>query len=448
MQIVVSLWLAMPLLVVVAGRDIRAAPSQHVLEVSGGDQQTPLQNILKGKASKSGVIDGSIQPANILGAGHDLPTDEIILTAGYPAETHHVTTPDGYILTLHRIPHGKTNRQSNISRPVVFLQHGLLCSSADWVLADPSKALGFILADAGYDVWMGNYRGNTYSRMHTHLDPNQPAGEFWSFTWDQMAHYDIPTQIEKVLSVTGQEELQYVGHSMGTTGFMAMHHYRKDIAQKIRLAHLLSPIAYVSHMKSPIRYIVSHAWLVNLMGKGEFLPTGGFIDWLADLLCHGQTEAICSSVLFLLCGFDTAQLNDTLLPTILHHTPAGASSPTVLHYAQEIQSDKFEGYDWGSEEDNIHHHGPQGVPTYSLGDVTTPVALYWGQNDWLAAPEDVLHTVMGLPSIVPGMEHMVKYADWNHLDFLWAIDADKYIYKPLLKDMQFCEENDCRALVK
>ena len=77
---------------------------------------------------------------------------------GYPAEIHLVTTLDGYILELHRIPysrqehkrwtaknrlrHKQRQRHTSGDRPVVFLQHGLLCSSSDWVLNAPDKGLG------------------------------------------------------------------------------------------------------------------------------------------------------------------------------------------------------------------------------------------------------------------------------------------------------------------
>merc|ERR1711971_921861 len=93
---------------------------------------------------------------------HDLSTDTMITLAGFESETHKVVTPDGYILTLYRIVG---------SGPVVFMQHGLEDSSAAWVLAGPDHgAPAFRLAAEGYDVWLGNYRGNHDSREHQSLD--------------------------------------------------------------------------------------------------------------------------------------------------------------------------------------------------------------------------------------------------------------------------------------
>ncbi len=67
----------------------------------------------------------------------------MIAGAGYPVETHRVTTADGYVLTLHRIPHGRSaNGSEPGGRPVALLQHGILCSSADWVMGEPGKSLG------------------------------------------------------------------------------------------------------------------------------------------------------------------------------------------------------------------------------------------------------------------------------------------------------------------
>lgn len=66
---------------------------------------------------------------------------QLIELQGYTAETYHVTTEDGYILELHRIPHG-INDTASEGRPVAFLQHCLLCSSSDWLMNTPDKALG------------------------------------------------------------------------------------------------------------------------------------------------------------------------------------------------------------------------------------------------------------------------------------------------------------------
>merc|ERR1719271_297468 len=94
---------------------------------------------------------------------------------------------------------------------VVLLQHGNLDSSFDFIANGPGESLGFLLADAGYDLWFGNNRGNTYSRNHTSLSPSDHA--FWNFTYSDVARYDLPAQIGVALAGSGAQNVMFIGHS-------------------------------------------------------------------------------------------------------------------------------------------------------------------------------------------------------------------------------------------
>jgi pimeloyl-ACP methyl ester carboxylesterase len=264
---------------------------------------------------------------------------ELIKSKGYPAERHYVTTSDGYILQMHRIPYSKNdNGSSKITRPVFFLQHGLLCSSTNWLTNLANESFAFILSDAGFDVWMGNVRGNTYSRNHTHLTVHDRA--FWDFTFDQHSLIDLPAMLTKTMEISTQNKLFYAGHSQGTIMGFAGFTSNKTLASHITAFFALAPVTTVKDVKglfALVEYIYKPLeYLLDLFGEGEFSPNNEFIDWAADYICPSdiEIEKLCRNVIFLICGFDVSNFNVTRIPVYYSHTPAGTSVKNIVHYAQ------------------------------------------------------------------------------------------------------------------
>lgn len=80
-----------------------------------------------------------------------------------------------------------------------------------------------------------------------------------------------------------------------------------------------------------------------MFGIGEFLPSSGLFEVVGDLLCgdNDLTQALCTNALFAICGFSESEMNATLLPVLMGHSPAGSSSRQIFHYGQEINSGLF-----------------------------------------------------------------------------------------------------------
>lgn len=99
---------------------------------------------------------------------------------------------------------------------VVFIQHGLFNDADVWVV-HKNESLAFVLANQGHDIWLGNNRGNKYSRNHTKLDPDVNNTEFFDYSFFELGRFDAPAQIDYVRNYTGHDKLYYVGHSQGTS---------------------------------------------------------------------------------------------------------------------------------------------------------------------------------------------------------------------------------------
>ncbi|CAH8624915.1 unnamed protein product [Schistosoma haematobium] len=254
---------------------------------------------------------------------------------------------------------------------VVFLQHGLLDSAHTWVNNLPDESLGFILADDCYDVWLGNSRGSTYSSNHQYLKPDDK--EFWEFSWDEMGKYDLPATLIYILNYTNAEKLSYIGHSQ---------------RQLLTLVQLKVLYVILHHLQKQSNQLLNGLEMVNFYLQSR-------------------------------------------LPIYVAHTPAGTSVQNMVHYCQGIVTDRFQKYDYGPTK-NLQIYNQSYPPLYNISQLKIPIIIYYGGHDWLASYNDVHKLIKQINYTISSIHYFPEY---NHLDFVWGLNAGKLLYPLILKQL-------------
>ncbi|NWZ67880.1 LIPM Lipase, partial [Acrocephalus arundinaceus] len=351
---------------------------------------------------------------------------------GYPSKEYDVMTEDGYILSLNRIPHGREDARHSGSRTPVLLVHGFCQDGGVWVDNFPDNSLGFILADAGYDVWIGNNRGNSWSRRHRNL--SIASEEFWDFSFQEMAVYDLPAMMGFILMQTEQEKLFYVGHAQGSSlGFIAFSSF-PHLAEKIKLFFALAPFYTLRHVHGPE---LSLLFQPDLLLKAEFGTRElalvkrkeklHRVEWCSSNLLAAE---LCANNIFLLGGNDRKNLNLSRIDVYLSHFPDYTSVKNLLHWGQTAKTEEFKQFDYGLR--NMAKYKRGTPPTYHIEAMRVPVALWSGGHDWVAPPRETSNLMDHLTSIV----HHEHFPDWNHYDHLWGLNAPQRLYRQMVTLME------------
>lgn len=121
-----------------------------------------------------------------------------------------------------------------------------------------------------------------------------------------------------------------------------------------------------------------------------------------------------------------------MLPVVMGHTPAGASTRQFIHFGQLYKSGRFSYFDHGWWT-NRRTYGSFRPPTYNISTIKVPIFLHYADNDWLSTPKDVDKLFKELKSVVG--KYRVPLHNFNHLDFVFANDAKKLIYDRIIRIM-------------
>ena len=362
---------------------------------------------------------------------------EVCEAHGYQFQSYNVTTEDGYILTLYRIPAAK-GKPIVPGKPVVFLQHGLIDLADTWIMDIPAPA--FLISDAGFDVWLGNSRGSYHSLGHVKYNYKTDP-QYWQFTWQHMADFDIPAVIPYVLKATNQKKLAYVGHSQGTLQMFAHLSDNPSFIDNISIFIALAPIGTVRYLDITMFNVLKEVPLLKALenaGVYQFLPNKQE-NLLFYSICYTFGPA-CDSIVGFFADMEVSADNTARLPTILAHEPGGTSTLNMEHWQQmtDYLTYKVQRFDYGTT-GNLANYGTKTPPAYDFSKVPGPVALFIGNDDRLSDPTDDAWLVKTLPK--QSVVNITELPTFGHLTFVWGIDMS-YIQKVISLANQYQPSNE------
>ncbi|EDO00845.1 hypothetical protein SS1G_03319 [Sclerotinia sclerotiorum 1980 UF-70] len=325
--------------------------------------------------------------------------------AGYYAEEHVVQTGDGYLLCLHRLgwkkgeENTKVNSGSNsIKKPVVYLHHGLLMNS---------------------EVWLGNNRGNKYSKKSIHHSPADTA--FWDFSMDEFAFHDIPDTIQYILDTTSAPSLSYIGFSQGTAQAFATLAVHPKLNDQINVFIALAPATSPAGLSNGIVDALIKASpqvLFLLFGRRSILSSATM--WQSILYPPIFVRLIDMGLSFLF-GWHAKNISTSQKLAAYPHLYSFTSTKSVVHWFQIIRTKSFQMYD---DEPQPVFSGVDRytkVAKFPTRNIKTPIVLLYGGSDSLVDINVMLKQL-------PNHTSHIEIAHYEHLDFLWARGVDTLVF--------------------
>eukprot|EP00163_Fabomonas_tropica_P033070 TRINITY_DN853_c0_g5_i1.p1 TRINITY_DN853_c0_g5~~TRINITY_DN853_c0_g5_i1.p1 ORF type:complete len:507 (-),score=61.27 TRINITY_DN853_c0_g5_i1:76-1596(-) len=360
------------------------------------------------------------------------PLCGVVHDKGLRCEMLNVTTSDGYILGIHHIYHAETSPD----RPPVIIAHTFMDSAFSWVLNQRDQSLPYLLADAGFGVYLYNARGNRYSRRHKKYPTN--SQRFWDFGWDEMAAFDVIATLN--LALTRSNTIQHktaawVGHGQGATIVMAALIRQPEMAKKLNLFVSIAPTPHMSGatvQSLRILHEMGGSKYLEVTGVKEFAPSPVQLRDLFKVVCRIKPWQ-CENVVEALVGPHEAKFNESRLQVLIKHSPGGTSVRNLQKTVQAISSGRFQQFDYGYSS-NMKAYQDKLPPLYDFKTFPedVPVAVYFGGKDKMVGKEDSDWVVKQLGSNVIHSQTVDGYA---HMDFAWDYHASKRIYPTIVKQV-------------
>ena len=342
-----------------------------------------------------------------------------------------VVTEDRYVNTIWILT---SNDNSNRNGKSVILQHGLIDGGFTWlVLGEDSLAKK--LCDEGYIVYIPYLRGTQFSRSHLDYESTLNS-DYWNFSFDEMAKYDLPTIINFVKNRDKVEKVYYVGHSQGTLIFFISYMNNPEFLENnIAKFVALGTVPNINNAPHILIKIFQKSRILNLIPIKNFLAFPKEANKVIVPFCTSKAKILCNSILSLaFSGLkETGRIDyERLGKNIFLYDPAGTSLQNMKHWIQIYTAQRLQKYDYGKSK-NKKIYGTENPPVYDttkFKKYSIPSLMTTSDGDPFANPKDTLEFIDIIENKT--IVNILSLSNYNHLDYHWSDAAVVEVFPKIL----------------
>ncbi|MCO5562207.1 hypothetical protein L7F22_015833 [Adiantum nelumboides] len=343
---------------------------------------------------------------------------------GYTCREFSVQTDDNFLVGVQRV--SRKGYLGSSKGPVLVL-HGILLGGDVWFLNLPEQSLVFMLANEGYDVWVGNTRTTRFSYGHASYTKKDKG--FWEWSVDELADYDLSAMMGLVQSQTNQK-LHYIGYSQASQQAFAAFSQGK-LLEMVSKVVFVAPVAYINHVNSPVATLAASFYIDRLFQTLHIyeFSTSYRKKEMVDIICKATASGCFKAWISTFTG-NNCCLNVSRRVIIDTYETQSTSTKNLVHLAQQYRRKTFAKFDYGFW-GNLMRYGRISSPAYDLSKVPTSNTMFiHGGADALADPKDVAQLFSSLPNKASYPVSFVP--EYAHIDFILGTTANELVYKQVM----------------
>jgi len=252
--------------------------------------------------------------------------------------------------------------------------------------------------EQGFDVWLGNNRGNAYSSGSWGLWGNNASN--WDF--QHIAKEDFTSNVKYILKSTNSDKILYIGQSQGAAQAVVGINHLPEMSERLSALVLLSPALF---LKKPDNAVVQFL-MENVPGLGYRI--------IFPLIALAQ----CLTPNFILLPFSHWAMG----AMGWYRSPIGWDASKILFKGTPSS---------GTSAANMMHwvnlSNNEGDIEFDARKVKCPTYCYVGSHDDVIDAKKTANSISKLPNL----KYFHCEPGYGHVDFVWSNKSTGVLYRQI-----------------